>query len=864
MKTFDNIKFNGTFRNYQQRVLDTSKKYLKNNKIHIVAAPGSGKTILGIELIRRLSSPCIVLSPTNTIRYQWGDRFESMFLPKGESLDNYVSFDLKNLQLITSITYQGLHSSINKIVCKDEDGNEIDYSNIDLFKLIKENGIKTICLDEAHHLQNEWQKALEVFIKGIDNDVKVIALTATPPYDATPTEWNRYISTCGEIDEEIFVTELVKCKNLCPHQDYIYLNYPTLEESVIYNKFKESIEHAFIDLEGIKLFTKVPKIILINKKELLCDSQNYINLIALLRKLNIEFDLKQFLRIFNLKEFPNNFTSYENALNFVLKSDKFFNESEKQEIILIFKKYKLVEKNKICITNNSKIDDNLIYSMGKLESIINIVSCEYSNLKNNLRMLILTDYIRKNTTNKINTNELFNEISIVSIFETIRRHNGDIKIGALSGTLVILPTILEKEVKDLLGKNASKLKTTVINNTDYSEYNFSLSNKEKVAIVGKLFEEGKISLIVGTKSLLGEGWDSPCINSLIMASFVGSFMLSNQMRGRAIRVFKNDPNKTANIWHLVTLEPQQTNTENKLACNEENSADYKTLKRRFDCFVGPHYTQKSIESGIDRISVLKNSYTKESIIELNSYMETESKNRELLANKWNIDKSGIMYMQTTVPNSRVPQKLAILNGFFPTLFLLVSFILTCIVLPQKVDFNFIKILLYALSTYIFVLLLKNIIKVLILSIPKLFILKLSIAIKSSLQKFNFISKNSKIKIKTNKNEKAINLILISDNIKEQKMFLDCINEFLSPILDCRYILCNSFWKFYIYKYSFQIPKILSTNKDFAESVQNNLKFIMSTKLIFNSTKNSQAIYWCINKGYLNKNSFEIKQKQVLG
>ena len=82
MKNFSKIKFQGTFRNYQQRVLDNSKKYLKNNKIHIVAAPGSGKTILGLELIRRLDAPCIVLSPTNTIRYQWGDRFESMYLPE--------------------------------------------------------------------------------------------------------------------------------------------------------------------------------------------------------------------------------------------------------------------------------------------------------------------------------------------------------------------------------------------------------------------------------------------------------------------------------------------------------------------------------------------------------------------------------------------------------------------------------------------------------------------------------------------------------------------------------------------------------------------------------------------------------------
>ena len=47
----------------------------------------------------------------------------------------------------------------------------------------------------------------------------------------------------------------------------------------------------------------------------------------------------------------------------------------------------------------------------------------------------------------------------------------------------------------------------------------------KVRIVTELFQRGEINILIGTKSLLGEGWDSPCINSLILASFVGSFIL---------------------------------------------------------------------------------------------------------------------------------------------------------------------------------------------------------------------------------------------------------------------------------------------------------------------------------------------------
>lgn len=115
---------------------------------------------------------------------------------------------------------------------------------------------------------------------------------------------------------------------------------------------------------------------------------------------------------------------------------------------------------------------------------------------------------------------------------------------------MILPNIVIEEIK-----NKYDLSSKILENTEYSVVNFKGTNKDKVKIVSSLFEDGLFNILIGTKSLLGEGWDSPCINSLILASFVGSFMLSNQMRGRAIRINKKDPDKVSNIWHLVTIEP---------------------------------------------------------------------------------------------------------------------------------------------------------------------------------------------------------------------------------------------------------------------------------------------------------------------
>jgi superfamily II DNA or RNA helicase len=41
---------------------------------HFVGHPGSGKTVIGLEILRRLERPALVLAPTATIEGQWRDK----------------------------------------------------------------------------------------------------------------------------------------------------------------------------------------------------------------------------------------------------------------------------------------------------------------------------------------------------------------------------------------------------------------------------------------------------------------------------------------------------------------------------------------------------------------------------------------------------------------------------------------------------------------------------------------------------------------------------------------------------------------------------------------------------------------------
>ena len=90
------LKFKGIWRSYQQRVLNELDYHLDDSKLNIVAAPGAGKTILGIEVLRRLNNAVFILAPTITIRNQWKQRIIDNFLPEGVQKE-LVSTDIKNL-----------------------------------------------------------------------------------------------------------------------------------------------------------------------------------------------------------------------------------------------------------------------------------------------------------------------------------------------------------------------------------------------------------------------------------------------------------------------------------------------------------------------------------------------------------------------------------------------------------------------------------------------------------------------------------------------------------------------------------------------------------------------------------------------
>jgi len=255
---FKQMKFRHPWRPYQQRVLDAIHEHLDDQRLHIVAAPGAGKTSLGLEVFRILGKPTLILSPTRVIRDQWIHRLRDFCALDDSTQPDWASNAVSASNLLTSITYQSLYAKftddldVPDLVLDEAKGLKPEQLSR-LIRTIEENSIEVLILDEAHHLRAEWWRALDKVCSHFP-EMTLVSLTATPPYDSTASEWAKYEQLCGPIDEEISIPELVTVGTLCPHQDYIWACDATESEKKQIEAFDHRVSNLCDTLIQSELF----------------------------------------------------------------------------------------------------------------------------------------------------------------------------------------------------------------------------------------------------------------------------------------------------------------------------------------------------------------------------------------------------------------------------------------------------------------------------------------------------------------------------------------------------------------------------------------------------------------------------------
>lgn len=287
--------FSGNLRHYQADVLDRVSVRTQD-PLHIVAPPGSGKTLLGLLLAVERGARTLVLAPTVTVRRQWAEAAIALSPDAAQ-----VSEDPDDPGALTALTYQILSvlDAANPLAglaharwCEEieAEGRSPDAASEWVANLARTNPeayrssiarrsrrlrrrlaredvdflvsalhpraralldrlvaheVETIIVDECHHLLDHWALVVAALVgrlRAAGRRPLVIGLTATLPSPDDAEEYDNYTSLLGDVDYEVPVPAVVREGNLAPFRDLVRFVEPTAQEVAFLQAHAEGLD----------------------------------------------------------------------------------------------------------------------------------------------------------------------------------------------------------------------------------------------------------------------------------------------------------------------------------------------------------------------------------------------------------------------------------------------------------------------------------------------------------------------------------------------------------------------------------------------------------------------------------------------
>ena len=328
------------------------------------------------------------------------------------------------------------------------------------------------------------------------------------------------------------------------------------------------------------------------------------------------------------------------------------------------------------------------------------------------------------------------------------------------------------------------------------------------------------------------------------------FHAQHQMRGRAIRIWPENPEKTSSVWHLVSINLAEKKLFKKKEDEEVavgiDSPDMELLQRRMKQFLGLHYNENTIESGVDRLDLGTIKFTKKDLTKLNQETIERSRNREELRERWNESLPLLEDME-------VSNEVGVDKTFLPTVLLTdarkiltyaQAIALTELIVYIILDFaNGPSQLLY--PVFILSLIALNIVWLryfLYKSPYKRLELFAEAVRKALLASGHLQTQNCKARVvRGDKNSIQTATYLKGGTLREKEIFAQALSEFFAPIENQRYILRAKTWVNDQTKY-FAVPSMFEKRKADAESfLQHIQKSVGKYNLIYTRSVQGRPI-----------------------
>ncbi|GAB3424490.1 DEAD/DEAH box helicase family protein [Flindersiella endophytica] len=660
---------------HQSRALAEIDKLMINGgrrRAWVVLPPGTGKTLVGLETIRRLGAPGVVFGPNTAIQTQWVRQWNA-FTP--HTVDAGAERTLTSP--VTALTYQAL-ATFDADEEVDEEGRQaarkrrgslldrLHPNGQALVETLRQTKPLTVVLDECHHLLEVWGRLVAELLELLPH-AYVLGLTATPPRSLTREQTQLVDELFGAPVYGTSIPSVVREGHLAPFAELAWLTTPAGTERDWLQAQAERFQELTTDLLdpafGSTSFLgwldqrfvhRTPPVAwhrVERDEPALADAALRLHYAGLLQ-------LPPDARVREEHRHPPTADDWVELLDDWVRKRLLHSDDPRDEAVLKELRralpsvgYSLTKRG--IRTGRSPVDRVLARSAAKSHACVDITAAEARNLGDRLRMLVLCDHERAAATLPATLrNVLAAEAGSARLI--LGGLLADERTRLRNPMLVTGQTVAAgQETADAFAAYAAgtnprlELRTSPPDADGIVELQAQWTSRTWVPLVTAFFEAGHCQVLVGTRGLLGEGWDARGVSGLVDLTTATTPTAVVQTRGRALRTDPGWPDKVAITWTVVCV------TED----HPKGNADWIRFVRKHNGYFGVDETGEIVD-GVAHVDQAFSPFAPpkaETFNAVNAGMLARAEHRETIRELWRI---GEPYADRPVHTLRVREATA--------------------------------------------------------------------------------------------------------------------------------------------------------------------------------------------------------------
>ena len=562
MSRFRELQYFGHWRPYHRAALSAFERARHHGatKMHIVAPPGSGNRLLGVELIRRLGRRTLVLAPNQTTQQQW---------PR--AVGNFTQYPKEwagadELKPIACFSYQQLceFDDPELVLARLEQSRADEEAEPGLEDLLSTGALErvqrlasmqvgVVVLDECHHLASLWGHVIRPVIEAL-GEVFVVGLTATPPVGLPEAEMERYDALLGAVDFTVPTPAVVRDGHLAPYQELAWLTEPRADERDWLADHDVRFRELTASLREDSAFADWVR----RRPDLAAPAARFLHWAGRPATLRGE----AYRQPPGLEDWRALLEDY--AVRCLAGADSPEATDRYEEIAGALRELGFELTPDGIRSERPDADRLLTGSRAKADAMVEVIAGEAQLRGERLRALVLCDAeLAAPRPDDALTGVL--DPAAATARYALQALAADDRTAGLRPLLVsdrglrCMPADADALLEALRADERFTLPewTAEVDGVLVSLASSGAEWMPRVwlELATALLVEGVTRVVVGTRELLGEGWTVPPLNVLVDLTTARTGASVQQIRGRTLRLDRADPEKVASNWEIVCAAP---------------------------------------------------------------------------------------------------------------------------------------------------------------------------------------------------------------------------------------------------------------------------------------------------------------------